>query len=169
VLLLLLPSSHPARRALFALLESSPVTPSPPPPCPCLLVPVRARLQLVNCQRMQVQVKNVVPSIAVDKTDGCVIYLSFASRGTQITTSKISEVNVSFPHSEAEDADWVRGPRDRLGAPPRRLRSGCMPAGSGVGAQEGAGVDPRVARPPLPMPAPLVSHDYSDPHVLAAG
>ncbi len=67
-------------------------------------------MQLVNCKRMQVQVKNVVPSIAVDKTDGCVVYLSYASRGTQITTSKISEVNVSFPNSEAEDADWVRRP-----------------------------------------------------------
>lgn len=67
-------------------------------------------LQLVNCKRMQVQVKNVVPSIAVDKTDGCVVYLSYASRGTQITTSKISEVNVSFPNSEAEDADWVSSP-----------------------------------------------------------
>ena len=64
---------------------------------------------MVNCQRMQTQVKNVVPSIAVDKTDGCVIYLSFASRSSQIVTSKCSEVNVSFPNSDSDDADWVRG------------------------------------------------------------
>jgi hypothetical protein len=64
--------------------------------------------QIVNSQRMQTQVKNVVPSIAVDKTDGCIIYLSFASRGAQIVTSKCSEVNVSFPSSDSEDADWVR-------------------------------------------------------------
>lgn len=52
--------------------------------------------------------KNVVPSVAIDKTDGCQIFLSFVSRSTQIVTSKCSELNVSFPQSEAEDADWVR-------------------------------------------------------------
>ncbi len=63
--------------------------------------------QMVNCQRMQVQVKGVVPAVAIDKTDGCQVYLSYVSRGAQIVTSKSSELNVSFPNSDAADADWV--------------------------------------------------------------
>lgn len=65
---------------------------------------------LVDCKRVKIQVKDRVPSISVDKTDGCVVYLSHASRDTQIVTSKSSEVNVSFPVSDAEDAEWAEQP-----------------------------------------------------------
>lgn len=64
-------------------------------------------VEVVNCQRIKVQVKGSLPSIALDKTDGAVVYLSHESKGTQIITSKCSELNVSFPSSEAEDADWL--------------------------------------------------------------
>ena len=62
---------------------------------------------MVNCQRLQVQVKGIVPAVAIDKTDGCQVFLSYVSRGTKIVTSKSSELNVSFPVSDAADADWV--------------------------------------------------------------
>ena len=67
-------------------------------------------VELVNCQRVQTQVKGSVPAIAIDKTDGCVVYLSWESRAAQIVTSKCSELNVSFPSSAADDADWVEAP-----------------------------------------------------------
>ena len=67
-------------------------------------------LELVNCKRMKVQVKDRVPSVAIDKTDGCLVGLPWASRDALLTTSKSSEMNVTFPVSEAEDADWVECP-----------------------------------------------------------
>ncbi len=81
----------------------------------------------MNCQRMQTQVKGVVPSIAVDKTDGCLIYLSFASRSSQIVTSKCSEVNISFPNNDTEDAEWVRplAPSPHYTSPSPLLLNSC--------------------------------------------
>jgi adenylyl cyclase-associated protein len=59
--------------------------------------------ELVNCQRMQIQVRGSVPSIAIDKTDGCLTYLSSESKQvTQFVTSKSSEMNVSFPDAAGE-------------------------------------------------------------------
>ena len=66
--------------------------------------------EVVNCERMRVQCRSMVPSVSVDKTDGCVIYLSYEGRSAQIVTSKSSELNVSFPESDAEDADWPEKP-----------------------------------------------------------
>jgi adenylyl cyclase-associated protein len=65
---------------------------------------------LVDCKRVKIQVKDRVPSISIDKTDGAVVYLSYASRATELVTSKSSEINVSFPVSDAEDAEWVEQP-----------------------------------------------------------
>lgn len=50
------------------------------------------------------------PSVAIDKTDGIVVGLAWPCRDAQIVTSKSSEMNVTFPVSEAEDADWVELP-----------------------------------------------------------
>jgi hypothetical protein len=54
------------------------------------------------------QVIKSVPSIAIDKTDGILVGVPFACRGAQFVTSKSSEMNVTFPTSDKEDADWVR-------------------------------------------------------------
>jgi len=59
--------------------------------------------ELVNCQRMKVQVKGNVPSIAIDKTDGCLVYLSKDSMETQIVQSKSSEMNIQFPKPGCDD------------------------------------------------------------------
>lgn len=59
---------------------------------------------------MKMQIKDRVPSVAIDKTDGCLIGLPWSSRDAQITTSKSSEMNVTFPSSEAVDADWLEAP-----------------------------------------------------------
>ncbi|KAL9691825.1 hypothetical protein QQ045_012252 [Rhodiola kirilowii] len=47
------------------------------------------------------------PTISVDNTSGCQLYLSKESMGTSITTAKSSEINVLVPASES-DSDWVR-------------------------------------------------------------
>lgn len=55
-------------------------------------------LEVVNSKRMQCQVRGVVPSIAIDKTDGMMTYLSKESMTvTTFTTSKSSEMNISYP------------------------------------------------------------------------
>ncbi|KAL8558490.1 hypothetical protein ACOMHN_059231 [Nucella lapillus] len=56
-----------------------------------------ASLEFVNCQSMQGQVTGKVPTISIDKTDGCMIYLSSASLDTEIVSAKSSEMNVLVP------------------------------------------------------------------------
>ena len=46
-------------------------------------------VELVNCQRMQVQVRGTVPSVAVDKTDGFLCYLGKDGMETTFVTSKV--------------------------------------------------------------------------------
>ena len=67
-------------------------------------------IEVVNSKRMKMQVKDRVPSVAIDKTDGCLVGLPWSSRDALITTSKSSEMNVTFPASEGEDADWIEAP-----------------------------------------------------------
>lgn len=60
-------------------------------------------LELVNCARMKVQVKGSVPSLAIDKTDGVLVYLSKDSLGVEILASKSSEMNVAIPKDGCDD------------------------------------------------------------------
>ena len=55
---------------------------------------VVAGVELVNCQSVQVQIMGSSPTIAVDKTDGCQMFLSADSLGINIISSKSSEMNV---------------------------------------------------------------------------
>lgn len=53
--------------------------------------------ELVNCKRMQIQSTGSCPSYSIDKTDGCLIYLSAeAASVSNFVTSKSSEMNVSW-------------------------------------------------------------------------
>lgn len=45
-----------------------------------------------------------VPTISVDKTDGCQIYLSLDSLDVEVVTSKSSEMNILIP---AANGDYV--------------------------------------------------------------
>lgn len=58
--------------------------------------------EVVNAQRLQVQCRGKVPSVAIDKTDGILIYLSRDSLDTTIVASKSSEMNVSFPNAAGD-------------------------------------------------------------------
>ncbi|GMI46637.1 hypothetical protein TrCOL_g7605 [Triparma columacea] len=60
-------------------------------------------VELVNGKRMKVQVRGVCPSIAIDKTDGCLTYLSAETASlTTFVTSKSSEMNVSWPDANGD-------------------------------------------------------------------
>lgn len=54
--------------------------------------------EVVNCKGVQIQSTGVCPSFSIDKTDGCLIYLSKeAISVTNFVTSKSTEMNVSWP------------------------------------------------------------------------
>lgn len=63
-----------------------------------------ASLEIVNCNSVRVQITIKVPSITVDKTSGCILYLSKDGLDTEIYTSKSDEMNVVIPNpTEGED------------------------------------------------------------------
>jgi len=66
-----------------------------------------ALVETVNCRQVQVQIKGKCPTASVDKTDGYVLYLSRACvNETKIVSSKSSEMNVSFPKTDAADSEY---------------------------------------------------------------
>ncbi|RZC92562.1 hypothetical protein C5167_029340 [Papaver somniferum] len=67
---------------------------------------VVAAFEVVNCNGVEVQCQGTAPTISVDNTTGCQLYLSQESLATSITTAKSSEVNVLVPGSGA-DSDWA--------------------------------------------------------------
>ena len=46
------------------------------------------------------QVLGKVPTISVEKTDGCQMFLSEDSKAVEIITAKSSEMNVSIPNGD---------------------------------------------------------------------
>lgn len=66
---------------------------------------VVAACEIVNCSGVEVQCQGSAPTISVDNTSGCQLYLSKDSLEASITTAKSSEINVMVPASDA-DGDW---------------------------------------------------------------
>ncbi|PIA55712.1 hypothetical protein AQUCO_00700194v1 [Aquilegia coerulea] len=66
---------------------------------------VLAACEIVNCNGIEVQCQGSAPTISVDNTAGCQLYLSKAFLETSITTAKSSEINVLVPGAGADD-DW---------------------------------------------------------------
>lgn len=62
--------------------------------------------QLINCNSVKIQVLKTIPSISIDKTSGCHVYLGPDSLSTQIITSKSDECNVLVQKGD----DWVEFP-----------------------------------------------------------
>ncbi|KAK4754904.1 hypothetical protein SAY87_008661 [Trapa incisa] len=67
---------------------------------------VVAACEIVNCNRVEVQCQGSAPTLSVDNTSGCQLYLSKDSLRSSITTAKSSEINVLVPGAEP-DGDWV--------------------------------------------------------------
>jgi len=55
---------------------------------------------------LQVMIK--VPTVSIDKTDGCMVYLSKDSLNTQLVTAKSSEMNILIPDASGEFVSWQR-------------------------------------------------------------
>ena len=61
--------------------------------------------ELVNCKSTKVQANGQCATVAIDKTDGCVVYAGRACfENLTIVASKSSEMNVSWPGATDEDA-----------------------------------------------------------------
>ena len=48
------------------------------------------------------QVTGKVPTVSIDKTDGCMVYLSKGSINAEIVSAKSSEMNILVPGSDGE-------------------------------------------------------------------
>ncbi|XP_042187722.1 adenylyl cyclase-associated protein 2 [Callorhinchus milii] len=57
-------------------------------------------VEIINSRDVQIQVLNKVPTISVNKTEGCHIYLSEESLDCEIVSAKSSEVNILIPHDD---------------------------------------------------------------------
>ncbi|KAF7142619.1 hypothetical protein RHSIM_Rhsim05G0074500 [Rhododendron simsii] len=66
---------------------------------------VVAACEIVNCNGVEVQCQGSAPTISVDNTSGCQLYLSKDSLEASITTAKSSEINVLVPGAGPDD-DW---------------------------------------------------------------
>ncbi|XP_015601766.1 adenylyl cyclase-associated protein 1 isoform X2 [Cephus cinctus] len=63
-------------------------------------------IEFVNCQSVQMQVLGKVPTISIDKSDGCQMYLSPESLDVELITSKSSEMNVMVPKGNGDYAEY---------------------------------------------------------------
>ncbi len=59
-------------------------------------------VEFINCRSMKAQVLDQVPTIQIEKTDGCHIYLSKTSLNTEFITSKSSEMTINVPFGDGE-------------------------------------------------------------------
>merc|ERR1711972_299484 len=75
-----------------------------------ILKDVLSVVELVNCERCQVQTTGKVNSFAIDKCNGVNLYLSKESMGAEIVTSKSSEMNVTIPDTEGDENDTIELP-----------------------------------------------------------
>lgn len=64
---------------------------------------VVAAFEVVNCNSVEAQSQGSAPTISVDNTSGCQLYLSKESLKASITTAKSSEINVLVLN---DDGDW---------------------------------------------------------------
>jgi len=67
-----------------------------------------AQIEVINSQSVKVQTLGTLPTISIQKTDGCQVYLSKESLNAEIVSSKSSEMNVSVP--DGDEGDFVEFP-----------------------------------------------------------
>lgn len=70
-------------------------------------------VEVNNCTSVKLQSLGQCPSVCIDKTDGCQVWLSKSSLDCGFVCAKISEVNVSWPDPNSEDPEnpeWVDKP-----------------------------------------------------------
>ncbi|XP_069827505.1 adenylyl cyclase-associated protein 1 [Dendropsophus ebraccatus] len=63
-------------------------------------------VEIINARDVKVQVLGKVPTISINKTDGCHVYLSKDSLNCEIISAKSSEMNVLVPGSGGEFSEF---------------------------------------------------------------
>ncbi len=64
---------------------------------------VLSTVEFINSKNVQMQVLGRVPTVAIEKTDSCQVYLSRNSLDTEIISSKSSSMNVLIPDAEGDE------------------------------------------------------------------
>ncbi|KAF7667254.1 hypothetical protein LDENG_00069970 [Lucifuga dentata] len=59
-------------------------------------------VEVINCKDIKIQVMGKVPTISINKTDGCHVYLSTDSLSCEIISAKSSEMNILVPKKDGE-------------------------------------------------------------------
>ncbi|CDW55644.1 adenylyl cyclase associated protein 1 [Trichuris trichiura] len=62
-------------------------------------------VDVINCEKVEVQTLGTLPTITIQKTDGCLLYLSRSALDCEVVSSRSSEMNVLIPK---EDGEYVR-------------------------------------------------------------
>uniref|UniRef100_A0A914ICI4 Adenylyl cyclase-associated protein n=1 Tax=Globodera rostochiensis TaxID=31243 RepID=A0A914ICI4_GLORO len=65
-----------------------------------------SQVEVINSQSVEVQSLGALPTISIQKTDGCQVYLSKESLGAEIVTSKSSEMNVMVPKGDGDFTEF---------------------------------------------------------------
>jgi adenylyl cyclase-associated protein len=71
---------------------------------------VLSTIDVVHCKSLQLQVTQKAPTILVDNTDGCQVFLSKEGLATEVFTSKTTEINISIPKDDSANADMIELP-----------------------------------------------------------
>ncbi|XP_008329952.1 adenylyl cyclase-associated protein 2 [Cynoglossus semilaevis] len=64
-------------------------------------------VEVINCKSVQLQVVGTVPTMSINKTEGCQVYLSKESLNCDIVSAKSSEMNIMIP---TDDDDYREFP-----------------------------------------------------------
>ncbi|XP_071755450.2 adenylyl cyclase-associated protein 1 [Centroberyx gerrardi] len=59
-------------------------------------------VEVINCRDVKIQVMGKIPTISINKTDGCHVYLSPDSLECEIISAKSSEMNILVPNKDGE-------------------------------------------------------------------
>lgn len=57
-------------------------------------------VEIINCKAVQLQVLGTVPTMSINKTEGCQVYLSKDSLNCDIVSAKSSEMNILIPDGD---------------------------------------------------------------------
>lgn len=59
-----------------------------------------SQVEVINSQSVEIQTLGAMPTVSIQKTDGCQVYLSKDSLNAEIVTSKSSEMNILAPNGD---------------------------------------------------------------------
>lgn len=83
-------------------------------------------IEFVNCQSVQMQVLGKVPTISIDKTDGCQMYLNSESLDVEVVSSKSSEMNVMVPKGNGDYTEYPVPEQFKTTVSPKGLTTICV-------------------------------------------